>query len=77
MTFAWIPPGTFLIGSLSKETGRLRTEAQHRVTLTRGFHLSIHPVTQAQWRLVMGRNPSHFKGDDNRPVERVSWDNCQ
>ena len=25
----------------------------------------------------MGDNPSYFTGDDNLPVERVSWDNVQ
>ena len=30
-------------------------------------------VTQAQWKEVIGDNPSHFKGND-LPVERISWD---
>ena len=34
------------------------------------------PVTQAQWRAVMGRNPSEHKGAEN-PVEHVSWYDCQ
>ena len=76
MTFAWCPPGTFLMGSPPSEESRFDDETQHRVTLTRGFHLGIHPVTQAQWQAVMGDNPSHFKGHD-RPVEQVSWDDCQ
>jgi uncharacterized protein (TIGR02996 family) len=76
MTFSWIPPGTFLMGSPPNEESRFDDETQHRVTLTRGFYLGIHPVTQAQWRAVMGSNPSNFKGDD-RPVEQVSWDDCQ
>jgi len=33
-------------------------------------------VTQAQWRAVMGTNPSGFQGD-LLPVERVSWNDCQ
>jgi formylglycine-generating enzyme required for sulfatase activity len=33
-------------------------------------------VTQAQWRAVMGNNPSHFKGDD-LPVEQVSYEDAQ
>jgi uncharacterized protein (TIGR02996 family) len=75
MQLAWIPPGTFLMGSPPTEEGRFRDETQHRVTLTRGFWLGVTPVTQAQWRGVMGSNPSDFKGAD-LPVEQVSWDDC-
>jgi formylglycine-generating enzyme required for sulfatase activity len=32
-------------------------------------------VTQAQWRAVMGNNPSRFK-EDRRPVESVSWEDA-
>ncbi len=48
---------------------------QHRVTLRGGFYMGVTQVTQAQWRAVMGMNPSEFKGDD-LPVERVSWDDA-
>ena len=48
----------------------------HTVTLTRGFFLGIHQVTQVQWKAVMRTAPSHFKGP-NRPVEQVSWEDCQ
>ena len=35
-------------------------------------------VTQEQWRLVTGKNPSHYKkGGGKCPVENVSWDECQ
>lgn len=74
MKFAWIPPGTFLMGSPANEPKRSDDEAQHKVTLTKGFHLGIHQVTQAQWQAVMAGNPSHFKGVANLPVENVSWD---
>jgi uncharacterized protein (TIGR02996 family) len=76
MTFAWIPPGSFLMGSPQDEEERDDDETLHRVTLTEGFWLGISPVTQAQWASVRGDNPSLFKGDD-LPVERVSWDDCQ
>jgi hypothetical protein len=33
-------------------------------------------VTQMQWMIVMGENPSKFKGP-NRPVDSVSWNDCQ
>ena len=42
----------------------------------RDFRMGRFPVTQAQWEAVMGENPSDFKGAD-RPVEMVSWDDCQ
>jgi formylglycine-generating enzyme len=76
MTFAWIPPGTFLMGSPPEEAERGDNETRHSVTLTEGFYLGIHPVTQAQWQAVMGNNPSHFQGE-NLPVETVSWEDCQ
>jgi uncharacterized protein (TIGR02996 family) len=75
MTFHFIPPGSFLMGSPPHEQERSATEVLHRVTLTRGFWLGTYPVTQAQWLAVMGSNPSKFQGDD-RPVEQVSWDDC-
>ncbi len=34
-------------------------------------------VTQKQWMAIMGSNPSHFKHDENCPVEQVSYDNIQ
>ena len=67
-----IPAGSFQMGSPSSEYKRDGDERQHRVTLSRAFFLGVTEVTQAQWRAVMGNNPSHFSGDD-RPVEKVSW----
>jgi uncharacterized protein (TIGR02996 family) len=76
MTFAWVPPGSFLMGSPEQEEGRQANETLHRVTLTKGFWLGTHLVIQAQWRRVMGKNPSCFKGEGH-PVDSVSWDDCQ
>ena len=72
MKFAWVPGGIFMMGS----NGADDEKPPHRVTLTKGFFMGIYPVTQAQWLAVMGYNPSNFRGDD-RPVETVSWDDCQ
>src|SRR5262249_46944834 len=74
--FTWIPTGTLLMGSPATEEGRDEDESQHRVTLSKGFYLAVHPVTQEQWQTVMGNNPSVFKGQ-NLPVEWVSWVDCQ
>jgi uncharacterized protein (TIGR02996 family) len=76
LSLALIPPGTFWMGSPPTEEGRQSNETRHRVTLTRGFWLGIHPLTQAQWQAIAGSNPSHFQ-EANRPVEQVSWQDCQ
>ena len=77
MKFVWIPPGTFMMGSPKEEKLRQDSETQHKVTLTKGFYMGVHTVTQEQWMEVMGKNPSVFKGEKNLPVEKVSWDDCQ
>ena len=76
MEMIYVAPGSFMMGSPSSEDGRFYCETQHSVTLTKGFWLGKYEVTQAQWRSVIGNNPSSFKGD-NLPVENVSWDDCQ
>jgi formylglycine-generating enzyme required for sulfatase activity len=42
----------------------------------KNFSICRYEVTQDLWEAVMGDNPSYFKGGD-RPVERVSWIDCQ
>jgi uncharacterized protein (TIGR02996 family) len=76
MTFNFIPPGFFLMGSPPDEEDRVEDETQHRVTLTQGFFLGVHPVTQAQWQAVLGSNPNCFQGE-NLPVDSVLWEDCQ
>ena len=58
---------------------------QHEVVLTKPIYVGVTEVTQTQYELVMGTNPSHFsatgKGKKavanletgNYPVETVSW----
>ena len=60
----WCPPGTFNMGSPTSEVGRASDETLHAVRLTHGFWMARHPVTQREWRLVMGSNPSWFKKTD-------------
>jgi formylglycine-generating enzyme required for sulfatase activity len=74
LTFILVAPGRFLMGSPAEEAGRELQETQHGVTLTRPFWLGEFEVTQHQWKLVMGDNPSWFaQGDEMRPVENVTW----
>ena len=48
----------------------------HLVRLS-SFSIGETEVTQALWQAVMGSNPSYFMGNLNRPVESVSWKDCQ
>ena len=80
----WVEPGTFTMGSPTSEAGRSTNEAEHNVTLTKGFYLGKYEVTQAQYEAVMTGNtnslsatPSQYSGNANRPVEKVSWDDAQ
>ena len=77
MKFVWIPSGNFLMGSPKEEKERNTDEFQHKVTLTKGFYMGVHLVTQEQWQAVMGTNPSKYKGEKNLPVDSVSWDDSQ
>jgi formylglycine-generating enzyme required for sulfatase activity len=72
MRLVLIPPGEFIMGSPSFEVGRGNYESQHPVKLTRGLHMSSTEVTQAQYRTLLGKDPSHFRGR-LRPVEKVTW----
>ena len=71
-----IEPGTFTMGSPSKEVGRLGEEVQREITLTRPFYFGIFELTQRQWELVMGRKPSQRPGA-RHPVENVSYDDIR
>jgi uncharacterized protein (TIGR02996 family) len=73
MTFSFVPPGGYLMGSPPGEKWRGAAEEQRRVYLTGGIWMGVVPVTQAQWSAVMGYyNPSKFKGEDH-PVESATF----
>ncbi|MCK5717444.1 MAG: formylglycine-generating enzyme family protein, partial [Thiomargarita sp.] len=63
--------GTFIMGSATEPEQDEDESPEHEVTV-KSFYLSKYPITQTQWKAVMGNNPSFFKGD-TRPVERVLW----
>ena len=66
-----IEAGEFMMGSAESEAERLDNELYHKVKLN-GFYMGKYAVTQREYELIMGINPSHFKGA-NLPVENVSW----
>jgi formylglycine-generating enzyme required for sulfatase activity len=75
--FRRIDPGTFIMGSPENEEGRQPGEVQHQVTITAAYWMADSSCSQEFWLAVMGSNPSHFMGNLDRPVENVSWHDCQ
>lgn len=72
----WIPPATFTMGSPFGEPHRSEDETPHVVTVTRGFWLMAHEVTQGEWEAVVGTNPVAtqwaFSGYEGGP-----WVSCR
>jgi sulfatase modifying factor 1 len=71
--------GSFRMGS---EDGESNECPVHDVTLD-SFYIGKYPVTQSEWQVIMGQNPSNFGGPlitgtivPLRPVEEVSWFEC-
>jgi len=77
MKMIYVEGGTFQMGATSEQESPDSDEKPvHSVTLD-SYYIAECEVTQAQWQKIMGTNPSHFKGDANRPVEMVSWEEAQ
>lgn len=103
MTFVLIPPGEYDSGTTEEELSELRkrfagnTELQkdlefelprRRIVITQPFYLSMYEVTQQQYRIVTGRQPSFFVIDQgwaekvvgaelaDFPVDAVTWNDA-
>jgi formylglycine-generating enzyme required for sulfatase activity len=73
-SMVFIRPNSFVIGSPTNEIGHAADESpQTSVTLTHGYWMGRHEVTQGEYTSVVGSNPSQFTGNTNRPVESVSY----
>lgn len=67
---------TWTMGSTSVETERHADpkEKTHEVTLDGNYYIGVFPITQYQWLLVKGSNPSYFTTErDMRPVEKITY----
>ena len=75
--------GTFKMGAQSTDSSGDNYDSDayssespvHSVTLS-SYYIGETEVTQELWEAVMGSNPSYFRGSQ-RPVEKVSWNDCQ
>ena len=76
-TMVFVQGGTFTMGATAEQGSDAGDSEKpaHSITLS-DYYIGETEVTQELWQVVMGRNPSRFKGNI-RPVEFVSWDDCQ
>ena len=76
-TMIAVEGGTFLMGSVRELDSDADSDESpvHNVTLS-DYYIGETEVTQDLWEMVMKDRPSSFFGN-KRPVERVSWDDCQ
>ena len=66
------------MGSPAEAEDHEEDETIHQVTISQPFYLGKYEVTQAQWRAVMGDNPSFFRNcGDTCPVEGISWEEVE
>ena len=70
----YVAEGSFQMG-LSHSSSDSDEKPLHTVTVS-SFFMDATEVTQAEYQLVMGKNPSNFSGCDECPVERVSWNDA-
>lgn len=74
--------GTFIMTAQQGGYDIDMEKPDHLVALS-SYSIGETEVTQALWLAVMGSNPSYFSSKNNyaedlqRPVERVSWVDCQ
>lgn len=79
-----VPAGNFLMGTpvptgfftVFGDDGGDGERPAHEVRIAKPFAVGRYEVTQAEWRALMGSNPSRFP-EPRRPVEQVSWNDAQ
>ncbi|NLL84673.1 MAG: SUMF1/EgtB/PvdO family nonheme iron enzyme [Lentisphaerae bacterium] len=75
-----IRAGEFYMGTPDDELFRESDETRHKVTLSEDYFIGLFPVTQQQYELVMGHNPSDATeviGAPQFPVESVTYHNVR
>jgi len=86
MKLTRIPLGEFLMGSADTDPGARDDEKpRHRVRFSKPFYMGVYEVTQAEFKVLMGTNPSSFTREallkdapadldcSRLPVDNVTW----
>jgi len=75
-SMVFVETGSFEMGSDRMRVRYVSELPVHPVAVS-SFQIGKYEITQAQWRAVMGSNPSDFENCDDCPVENVSWNDVQ
>ncbi len=77
-TMVRVAAGSFMMGATEEQGDDANSweKPVHPVTLS-SYMIGQTEVTQELWQAVMGTNPSLHSGSLQKPVENVSWDDCQ
>ena len=73
----FVEGGTFWMGCTDEQGRDCRSTERplHSVTVS-SFNIGKYVITQKQWKIIMGTDPSQKKGDNN-PVDNISWEEAQ
>jgi len=73
MEMVFVKPGSFIMGGESTVDGRFECMEvpKHKVALTKGFYFGKYPVTQEQYEVIMGTNPSKSTKAPDCPVDNI------
>ncbi|GAB3987183.1 formylglycine-generating enzyme family protein [Spirosoma daeguense] len=69
--------------ALAEKMAKQDIQEGFTVRINKPYYIGKFEVTQAQWKQVMGRNPSAFQTEkvqdeaDQHPVEQVTWQDVQ
>lgn len=76
-TMVGVTGGMFHMGvAVDQDTDAFPDEGPMHEVIVEDYYIGETEVTQELWQAVMGENPSDFK-DLQKPVECVSWNDCQ
>lgn len=78
MEMVYIKPGKFTMGGESTKDDKFSCieVPKHEVELTEGYYIGKYPVTQCQYKEIMGKNPSGSTKGPNCPVDSISEDDA-
>jgi formylglycine-generating enzyme required for sulfatase activity len=72
-----LPAGQFMMGGSKGDPKAYDDEKPLHQVFIKVFAIGKYPITQRQYKAVMGKNPSYCKFTLDAPVEQVTWNDAQ